>query len=69
MLIKGWRNKNQQGSLYRSFSECNHARVVISEIMNVIASQVRRHGSFFRQGLRFQRLISIQVFQGSIIFL
>ena len=30
----------QQGSSCRSFSECNHARVITSEIMHVISSQV-----------------------------
>ena len=41
----------QQGSLCRSFSGCNHARVITSEIMHVISSQVTRF--FFSQGLGF----------------
>ena len=32
----------QQGSLHGSFSGCNHARVITSEIMHVISSQVTR---------------------------
>ena len=33
-------NKDQEGSLCRSFSRCNHALAIISEIMHIIFSQV-----------------------------
>ena len=36
---EGWR-KDQQDSLCRSFSGCNHARVIINEMVHVISSQV-----------------------------
>ena len=40
MFNEGRRNKGQQGGLRKSFPGCNHARVIVSDIMHVISSRV-----------------------------